>query len=282
MPRRRPWSPVPFDTGRDFEPMKGKLLAATAEQEDGKVFWDETNAWSRPARDALHRHQRRTCTYVHPVPGRSDQELGQGDERRLESEFAYDRYGNQTTNADYGIVDDGDRSAFDDETHHHHRIRHQHQRLDSAASRPPGNQDEHGTVISRAESFYDDETFSGNNLGGHHRQPDHEAGVDRAGEARVRPVGADQIRHLRQPRHPPGSAGVPGGAVDFTKGHFGQLELRPPFHAYPINETIHVGEGKIPSVSSRYDEGFGGDQLDGLQRQPNPTATTLCPPDQHR
>src|SRR5262249_24561505 len=35
-----------FDTGREFEALKGKLLASSAEQEDGGIFWTETNLWT--------------------------------------------------------------------------------------------------------------------------------------------------------------------------------------------------------------------------------------------
>lgn len=90
-------------------------------------------------------------------------ELGVGIERRLESGRDFDNYGNQTLQADYGIVVDGDRSAFNDE-----RIITTAYALNTNAwiLRLPARQetkDEHGAVISRAEFFYDDETFSGNN-----------------------------------------------------------------------------------------------------------------------
>ena len=42
-------------------------------------------------------------------------ELGQGDPKMVEMESAYDEFGNQTLDANYGIVVDGDRTAFDDE-----------------------------------------------------------------------------------------------------------------------------------------------------------------------
>src|SRR5262249_44719964 len=37
-----------FDTGRTYESMKGKLLAASVEQEDGSVFSATTNLWTMP------------------------------------------------------------------------------------------------------------------------------------------------------------------------------------------------------------------------------------------
>ena len=152
-----------FDTGREYEPMKGKLLAASAEQEDGKVFWVETNAYSRPPVVLYTGTNQTNVTYVHPVARtKVIKELDRGAPRTLEFEFAYDRYGNQTTNAEFGIVENGNRSAFDDE-----RITVRQFAVNTNAwlLRLPSReqiQDENGVVISRAEFFYDDETFSGN------------------------------------------------------------------------------------------------------------------------
>jgi len=39
-----------FDTGRTYECMKGKLLRAVAEREDGAVFSDDTTTWETPPR----------------------------------------------------------------------------------------------------------------------------------------------------------------------------------------------------------------------------------------
>src|SRR5262249_20640901 len=71
----------------------------------------------------------------------------------------------QTRQADYGIVENGDRSAFDDE-----RITITEYAINTNAwiLRTPRRtvvQDENGATIARSETFYDDETFSGNNFG---------------------------------------------------------------------------------------------------------------------
>ena len=78
-------------------------------------------------------------SYAHPLANRTEVlEFGQETPRTLESGFEYDTYGNQTRQADYGIVVNGDRSAFDDErvttTH-----RHQHRRVDPETSAAAGN-----------------------------------------------------------------------------------------------------------------------------------------------
>lgn len=251
-----------FDTGRNFEAMKGKLLALAAEQEDGKRFWTETNFWTVPPVTLYTGANGTNVTYVHPVAKtRLITELGQGTPRRIESEFAYDRFGNQTTNADYGIVEDGDRSAFNDE-----RITVTHYALNTNAwlLRFPARQeimDEHGIVISRSESFYDDETFSGDHWG-----------IVTVGNLTMKrdwidpAIPSAYVTSARTQYDPYGNpivlldplAKAPGGSIDHSRGHVRQLEYDSLFHTQPVAETIHVGDGKEPLVfRAGYDPGFG-------------------------
>ena len=103
-----------FDVGKDHEAMKGKLLRLTTEQEDGKIFWDETTAWTAPPKVLMTGTDGRQVVYAHPTGSRKAiKELGRGAERVMETEMDYDRYGNQILDANYGIVENGDRSAFD-------------------------------------------------------------------------------------------------------------------------------------------------------------------------
>src|SRR5262249_43441600 len=155
-----------FDTGRTYESMKGKLLAASLEQEDGRVFSVTTNLWAIPPVTLYTGTNGSNVVYAHPTGIiKVISELGQGTPRRLEAEMVFDQYGNQTTNADYGIVENGDRTAADDE-----RIVTTEYALNTEAwiLRSPSRQevkDENGAVLSRIESYYDDETFAGHNLG---------------------------------------------------------------------------------------------------------------------
>jgi hypothetical protein len=155
-----------FDTGRLYESMKGKVLRVTAETEDGHVFTETSTAWTIPPRVLMIGTNGQPVNYVNAVGSTNlVLELGQGTACRLESETDYDPFGNQTRHADYGIVENGDRTAFDDE-----RITLTEYAINTNAwiIRAPKRQlvqDENGTVITRSESFYDDETFSGNNFG---------------------------------------------------------------------------------------------------------------------
>jgi hypothetical protein len=155
-----------FDLGKTYEALKGKILGLSVEQEDGLAFSVETNLWTAPPITLYTGTNGQTVNFAHPTgSAKNILELGHGTLRRLESEFGYDQFGNQTLNANFGIVEGADRSAYDDE-----RIITTEYAINTnawivRAPRLSETKDENGAVISRAEMFYDDETFSGNNAG---------------------------------------------------------------------------------------------------------------------
>ena len=179
----------------------------------------------------------------------------------MESGFEYDTYGNQTRQADYGIVVNGDRSAFDDErvTTTQFAIN-----TDAWILRHPQRQeiaDETGAIISRLESYYDDETFTGANLGvvtvGNLTltrawiSPSNATAYVAATRAKYDTYGNAVM--LLDPL-----AVAPAGAVDFSKGHGRELGYDSHFHSYPVTEIIHVGNGSQQlGFRASYDEGFG-------------------------
>ena len=169
----------------------------------------------------------------------------------------YDQFGNQTRDANYGIVENGDRTAFDDE-----RITLTEYAINTNVwiVRTPKRmvvQDENGAVIARSESFYDDETFSGNNFGSV-------------------TIGNLTLRHdwinlsnatafVNSGRTRYDSFGNPIAAFDplsdgtgnASQGHFRETAYDARFHSHAIRETIHVGGGKPPLVfQATYDEGL--------------------------
>jgi RHS repeat-associated protein len=251
-----------FDTGRIYESMKGKLLALSIEQEDGEIFSVATNSWAIPPVTLYTGTNGTNVMYAHPTGTvKIISELSQGTPRRLESETAYDNYGNQTTNADYGIVVNGDRSAFNDE-----RITTTEYAINTNLwlLRHPARQqikDYNGNVISQVENYYDDEIFSGNNFGmvtvGNLTlsrawiTPSNSTAFITASRAKYDVYG-NVVTHL----DPLGAA--PGGTVDFSQGHAREMAYDTRFHCYPISETIHVGYGSQALVfQAVYDEGFG-------------------------
>jgi RHS repeat-associated protein len=251
-----------FDTGKTFEAMKGKLLRQTTEQEDGRSFWDEQTQWTTPPKELATGLNGQPIHFAHPQSRRRVlTELGRGTPRVLEWEFDYDSYGNQILEADYGVVTDGDRSAFDDE-----RILHTDYavNLDRWMVRyPSGTQltDEEGTVVARTEIFYDDETFSGQNLG--------QVLLGNVTLRRDWTDPADPLGYVASMRTKYDVYGQPilwldplasaeGGVVSVEQGHCREVAYDGDFHTYPVRETIHVGPGKDPLImQADYDAGFG-------------------------
>jgi RHS repeat-associated protein len=251
-----------FDTGRDFEVMKGKVLRLTTETEAGAAFTDETTSWTTPPVTLYTGTNGQPVHYTHPtVSVKLIKELGQGTERRLESETDYDNFGNQTRSADYGIVENGDRSAFNDE-----RITTTEYAINTNAwiiHEPKRSQvmDENGAVISRAEFYYDDETFSGNNLGQitlgnltmkrEWKDPANASAFIISARTKYDAYG-NPIAILDP------LAEAPGGAANFGKGHGREIAYDTRFHTFPVTETIHLGGGSAPLIfQASYDEGFG-------------------------
>ena len=247
-----------FDTGRDFEVMKGRLLRLASEREDGLAFTDESTAWTVPPVTLHNGTNGVPVVYAHPL-GRTNlvKELGQGTERRLESEIDFDLFGNQTRQADFGIVEGGNRAAFNDE-----RITTTEYAINTNAwiLRTPVRQetkDENGVVISLAEFFYDDETFSGNNWG--------LVTIGNLTMNREWKDPANAVAFIQSTRTKYDFHGNPTTILDpfanvasVAAGHAREIAYDTRFHTFPITETIHLGSGKAPLVfQASYDEAFG-------------------------
>lgn len=250
-----------FDVGQSFESMKGKLLRQTAETQSGQVFYDEETTWQIPPKILLTGTNGQAVRFAHPVSSaRIIKELGQGQELRTESEVAFDRFGNQTTNLNYGVVTNGNRQAFDDERIVTTEFAYNTNAWIVRLPKRTEVKDENGVVISRTECFYDDETFSGGNLGS--------VTIGNLTMKRewVDPIANKFITSMRAKYDSFGNvaaaldplAVAPGGAIDLSKGHVRELTYDPRFHSYPVTETVHVGGGSANLVfQAVYDEGFG-------------------------
>jgi len=247
-----------FDTGRDFESMKGKLLRLTAEQTDGRIFWDEITTWANPPRTLMTGTNGEAVRFAHPIATVKDVlELGQGEPRWLETECEFDDFGNPTRVADYGIVAGGDRFAFDDE-----RITLTEFAINTNAwilHLPKRQQvtDEDGIVISRTESFYDDETFSGENLG---RVTIGNLTLQRAWITPSDPAAFIKASRTRYDGFGNAVATfdpLSDGTGNLDQGHFREMTYDGEFHSFPIRETIHIGNGKPAlAIEASYDQGF--------------------------
>ncbi|MBN2505496.1 MAG: VCBS repeat-containing protein, partial [Verrucomicrobia bacterium] len=251
-----------FDTGREHEALKGKLVRQSAELEDGRVFWDETTTWTAPPPVLLTGTNGTNVTFAHPVAKvRLVKELGQGAERRLESEFEYDRYGNLTREADYGIVEGEDRSAFDDERVATYQFA---LNLDHWIVRSPCRKeirDEHGAVLSRTEDYYDDETFSGANpgqveVGNPTLRREWVAAADPGAWVASRRTRYDAWGNPILMLDP--LAAAPGGTLVSLEGHYREVLYDPHFQTHPVEEVTHLGHDQPPlRFEADYDTGFG-------------------------
>src|SRR6185436_14418524 len=147
---------------------KGRLLGTSTDDDDGSVFSRQTTAWSDPPTTVRTGTNGTVSRFAHPVGTVNEiLERGAGTPRRLETAMEYDAYGNLTRLTNYGIVEleNGDRSAFDDVRV---TVTDYALNLTNWLVRLPQRQivqDENGVIISRSESFYDDETFTGANAG---------------------------------------------------------------------------------------------------------------------
>lgn len=250
-----------FDTGREFEAMKGKLLRLVIGQEDGQVFTETRTSWATPPILLMTGTNGQEVHYVHPVAKRKQiRELGQGPERDLESEFTYDRYGNVTRQADYGIVVNGDRSAFDDERTTVTEYAINLERWILRAPKRQEIQDENGAVVSRTESYYDDETFSGANFG---LVTVGNLTLTRAWTDSSNPIAFINTARMKYDAHGNSVmtldplARAPGGAIDLTQGHIRQVGYDDQFHTHATEERIHIGAGNDPLVfRAEYEAGL--------------------------
>ena len=251
-----------FDTGDVFEVMKGRLLGLAERPTDGGVFTTTTNVY-RPSPLTLSLGTNGipvAYTYVIATTNLI-MELGQGTPRMLVSTFAYDNFGNQTTNVNYGVVSNGMPAVFNDG-----RIISGQFAINPDAwilHTPSGNQtlDLAGHVISRTEYYYDDETFAASNLGQVSRgsltlrltwsDPLNPATRILASRTQYDPFGNPVV--ILDPL-----AVAPGGVWDASQGHGRRITLDPDFHTHPVTETIMVGGGHAPLVyQATYDQGFG-------------------------
>jgi len=247
-----------FDTGRFFDAMKGRVLRTSSETEDGQVFSRETTTWVDPPRIVRTGTNGLSVRFAHPVTTvREVLERGAGAPRRLESEMEYDDYGNATRLSDYGIVEGSDRSAFDDERITVTEFTFNLAKWIVHAPRRQVIQDENGVAISRSESFYDDETFSGNN-----------AGSVVIGNLTLRRDWIDPANaaaHVNSARTKYDGHGNPimmldplaGASGNTASGHVRELAYDNALHTYPERETIHIGGGSPPLVcTASYDLGL--------------------------
>ncbi|MBN2450038.1 MAG: VCBS repeat-containing protein [Lentisphaeria bacterium] len=249
-----------FHTGKGDLAMKGNVLAVSVEQEDGAAFHGENTSWhTRLLHTGLDGRQVRFAHRTSQV--RDISERGHGTPRRVETEYEYDDYGNETAVRELGVTETGNPGACADERI---TLTEYACNLESWFLRFPARttvRDLAGTIVSREETYYDDPTFGGANLGAvtmgaptlvrRWTDPaDEGASVD---AARTCYDGYGNPIALLDPL-----ALAPGGIPDAAAGHYRTVAYDGVFHAYPVSETVHLEAGSDDLVlTAAYDEGLG-------------------------
>lgn len=251
-----------FDTGRSDESMKGKVMRKRTGLEDGRLFEDMLTLWQVPSKTLFVATDGREVHYAHPVGEVKDVlELGQGLPRRIETESAYDDFGNRTRFAEFGLVENGDRLAGGDE-----RTTVTDYVINTSAwilrlPRRTEIQDGAANVISRSDFFYDDETFSGNNAGEvtrgnltlERQWKDPQDSTSTISTRRVRyDVYGNPVIELDP------LAEAPAGVINRARGHFREMDYDELLRAEVVRERAYAGTDADPlEVTAEYDLGLG-------------------------
>lgn len=250
-----------FDVGREDPAFRGSITYESNEDENGGIFWEENTEFEKTV--LYTGTDGREIAAVNPKSRvRNILELGAGTPRRLETEYEYDEFNNQTLEANYGIVEAGDRSAFDDETIT--RSIWTWNCLDWIVVDLAREdvEDYAGNLISRHEIYYDNETFLDDRFrfaiySGNTRElmwPD--------------PSNLDEFVEMTRIKYDlSGNFGtiIDGLAVcdeegtpDDNLGHYQVDDYEDQFQAYIEKSTLHIGDGKADLVAEYdWDYGFG-------------------------
>ena len=245
-----------FDTGAVDPVLKGKVLRSVSRQIDGKIFAESRTEWM------THLFGQGMNGVISKWAAASKMitlvyELGDAPPKRIETEMDYDDLGNPTATRAWGLVEEGNRLAGNDESFT--LTRYAYNTNDWYIRFPIRTElsDAKGSLISRSDFFYDDETFSGAN-----------SGVVVKGDQTL-------VRSWFDPSSPQGyvrstrtrydAYGNPiaiwDPLADVARpdlGHSHEVELDPRFHQFVVRQVNHLGSGHPDLVTrTEYDEGFG-------------------------
>jgi len=248
-----------FDVGREDRVLRGLELELTIEDTEGNVYSRETTDWESRLLAIGDTGEEIKAAFAI----RKTTELlegGNGEPRKLVVETDYDNFGNEIQERNFGVVEDGNPGAFNDERIETTTYAYN---TDAWIMRAPATvtmTDLAGNLIKRTETYYDDETFAGDNLGETTlgRKTLVRRWLDPASSAETIDSSRVQYDDFGNPIVMLDPLGVaPGGAVDFSAGHVREIVYDAAFQTFPEQEIIHVGGGKEPlTMSAVYDEGY--------------------------
>jgi RHS repeat-associated protein len=251
-----------FDVGRGSTALRGSELEERSEGLDGNVQWIETTEWTIRELGAIEEGEDEEGSPIEVAfPARETRQIfesGRGEPRTTEREFTYDNYGNILEERDYGIVVGGDRSAFNDEkiTRNEYALN----IVDWLVRYPKRTEvtDLAGNVVSRTETYYDDEPL-GITLYGGVTQVDRwlDPADPEAYVSSERLIWGD-YGNVQWFIDGLGEFGEDGELVE-SAGHYRYVEFDPKFQTYPIREEIHLGgeDERVLTIEADYNPGLG-------------------------
>ena len=260
-----------FNTGETNESLKGKTLRIETDTAAGQVFYRQTNSWTpRPLNLPTFPGETRTVTFAYES-GELTEEVELGADTNavtLEKQFNYDNFGNQVFYGDYGRVENGNRTAWNDERLYLRRFSAE---FSSGTNLWLLNRlveqdttDINSNIVARTQVFYDDQSFSGNNLGV----------VSSGNPTLVRDWISITNNIFRSTvRREYDAFGNVTGAYDAlgapgqpNQGHYRQIAFDSQIHTHPVVETIFTANPDAiaagspqPSLAmqANYDIGLG-------------------------
>ncbi|MEM9387580.1 MAG: SpvB/TcaC N-terminal domain-containing protein [Pseudomonadota bacterium] len=235
-----------FDSGRDNEARKGKLLRMTATDGAGTVFYSEQTTWATRTLLSGAPGEHREITYSYMVDrGREVVEGGSAPPITLRWEYEFDDFGNQTRLLEHGRLDPG----WDDE------------RLTTTtytAAYPQGQEawildrvvtnttsDENGVQVAGERHYYDDSDVLGVIVRGNETLVEAWVESDRWLNAVRRRH--DEFGNVIETRD---------GQYGLAPGHRRQVFFDDGLKIYPVREDIDTGALTL-STNAAYDLGFG-------------------------
>lgn len=239
-----------FLLGLEDESLRGKISQIEKQDDKGRIFWRETQTWqSRRLFDSTDDDRFVSFASVK----RRERELieqDRGTPITLAWEYQHDDYGNLIYRHEFGRLD----NVFNDERKTLWRYSAENStslvnwQLHKPVEKIVKNAD--GVIASKEQWFYDDESFSANNLGSV------KEGNLTAHQQWVKPNSSNKTIFTKRQRYD-----QYGNAVEFFSPLYGE---QPGHHVtikylnglYPIQESLHLG-GQSLVAKAEYDTTLG-------------------------
>jgi len=244
-----------FDTGRNIEAMKGKILSKViSEQNVPEYFQKEITKWSEPVilKNGINN---KPVIFIHPSSVTLKiNEQGRGIPKIINTEYEYDQYGNLTHLKKYGIIEDNNKAIFNDEKLIYTEYSYNNSKWLVRFPKYNEIRDINQKIITQTYIYYDDNSFSGNNYGEVIK-----------GLITLVKKSVDDNKTIIVERIKYDKYGKPilfidplGDHNNPEKGHCRELKYDPFFHYFPKSETIYIKQNNPPlKIQATYDYGSG-------------------------